>query len=223
LCSDCSENYCPRPSGPRTTSLFPAAESHLRDFGGGPRYARASAPRGGRSCHDYGLAPKKSGFTSPRGNRIQRPRDSHAGAARPLDRSNYDDRFAADLTPAGYHVTMLVGASPEVLVKKRGNVVSAHPLAGSAARSANPEEDRLAGERLLASDKDLREHAFVVEHLTEILAPMCDTFYAPNTPQLVQTNEMWHLRTPITGTLKKPTTALELAVRCHPTPAICGT
>ncbi|MGO1457980.1 MAG: chorismate-binding protein, partial [Corynebacterium casei] len=38
------------------------------------------------------------------------------------------------------------------------------------------------------------------------------------------TNEMWHLGTPITGTLKKPTTtALELAVRCHPTPAICGT
>lgn len=151
------------------------------------------------------------------------PVDPMLVAARLIDLSNHHDGFAADLTPAGYDGTMLVGASPEVLVKKRGNVVSAYPLAGSAARSADAEEDRLAGERLLTSDKDLREHAFVVEHLTEILAPMCDTFYAPNTPQLVHTNEMWHLGTPISGTLKKPTTALELAVRCHPTPAICGT
>lgn len=152
------------------------------------------------------------------------PVDPMLVAARLIDLSNHRDGFAADLTPAGYDGAMLVGASPEVLVKKKGNVVSAFPLAGSAARSANPEEDRAAGEQLLNSSKDLREHAFVVEHLAEILAPMCDSFYAPNTPQLVQTNEMWHLGTPITGTLKKPTTtALELAVRCHPTPAICGT
>ncbi|MGP5605635.1 isochorismate synthase [Corynebacterium casei] len=152
------------------------------------------------------------------------PVDPMLVAARLIDLSNHRDGFAADLTPAGYDGAMLVGASPEVLVKKKGNVVSAFPLAGSAARSANPEEDRAAGEQLLNSNKDLREHAFVVEHLAEILAPMCDSFYAPNTPQLVQTNEMWHLGTPITGTLKKPTTtALELAVRCHPTPAICGT
>lgn len=152
------------------------------------------------------------------------PVDPMLVAARLIDLSNHRDGFAADLTPAGYDGAMLVGASPEVLVKKKGNVVSAFPLAGSAARSANPEEDRAAGEQLLNSSKDLREHAFVVEHLAEILAPMCGSFYAPNTPQLVQTNEMWHLGTPITGTLKKPTTtALELAVRCHPTPAICGT
>lgn len=152
------------------------------------------------------------------------PVDPMLVAARLIDLSNHRDGFAADLTPAGYDGAMLVGASPEVLVKKKGNVVSAFPLAGSAARSANPEEDRAAGEQLLNSNKDLREHAFVVEHLAEILAPMCDSFYAPNTPQLIQTNEMWHLGTPITGTLKKPTTtALELAVRCHPTPAICGT
>lgn len=152
------------------------------------------------------------------------PVDPMLVAARLIDLSNHRDGFAADLTPAGYDGAMLVGASPEVLVKKKGNVVSAYPLAGSAARSADPEEDRAAGEQLLSSAKDLREHAFVVNHLAEILAPMCDSFYAPNTPQLIQTNEMWHLATPITGTLKKPTTtALELAVRCHPTPAICGT
>lgn len=35
---------------------------------------------------------------------------------------------------------------------------------------------------------------------------------------------MWHLGTPISGTLKdKDLTALELALAAHPTPAICGT
>src|SRR5699024_3218442 len=144
-------------------------------------------------------------------------------AARLIDLSNHRDGFAADLTPAGYDGAMLVGASPEVLVKKKGNVVSAYPLAGSAARSADPKEDRLAGERLLASDRDPRRHACAVAHPAKTLAPMCDTFYAPKTPQLVKPNEMWHLGTPISGTLKKPTSAPELAVRCHPSPAICGT
>ena len=114
------------------------------------------------------------------------PVDPMLVAARLIDLSNHRDGFAADLTPAGYDGAVLIKdvASPEVLVKKKGNVVSAFPLAGSAARSANPEEDRAAGEQLLNSNKDLREHAFVVEHLAEILAPMCDSFYAPNTPQL---------------------------------------
>lgn len=152
------------------------------------------------------------------------PVDPMLVAARLIDMSNHRNGFAADLTPAGYDGAMLVGASPEVLVKKQGNIVSAFPLAGSAARSANPEEDHAAGQHLINSAKDLREHAFVVDHLVEILRPLCSEFHAPSRPQLVQTNEMWHLGTPITGTLKKPTTtALELATLCHPTPAICGT
>lgn len=152
------------------------------------------------------------------------PVDPMLVAARLIDLSNHRDGFAADLTPAGYDGAMLVGASPEVLVKKQGNIVSAFPLAGSAARSADPAEDHAAGQHLINSSKDLREHAFVVDHLAEILGPLCSEFHAPSKPQLVQTNEMWHLGTPISGTLKKPgTTALELAVLCHPTPAICGT
>ena len=35
---------------------------------------------------------------------------------------------------------------------------------------------------------------------------------------------MWHLATPIVGQLSNPdTTALELALRIYPTPAVCGT
>ncbi|PIS61128.1 isochorismate synthase [Corynebacterium striatum] len=152
------------------------------------------------------------------------PVDPRFVAARLIDLSANRDGFIADLSPAGRPGAMLVGASPEVLVKKQGSTVTAFPLAGSAPRQADKARDHLAGQDLLRSAKDLHEHAFVVDHLRRILSPLCTTLDAPTTPELINTNEMWHLGTPIAGTLKDPKlTALELALLVHPTPAICGT
>lgn len=152
------------------------------------------------------------------------PTDPRLVAARLIDMSYHRDGFIADLTPAGREGAMLVGSSPEVLIKRQGSTVSAFPLAGSAARQKDKARDILAGQDLARSPKDLREHAFVVDHLRRILSPLCETLDAPLTPQLMKTNEMWHLGTPVVGTLKDPhLTALELAALVHPTPAICGT
>lgn len=152
------------------------------------------------------------------------PVDPRFVAARLIDLSANRDGFIADLSPAGRPGAMLVGSSPEVLVKKQGSTVTAFPLAGSAPRQADRARDHLAGQDLLHSTKDLHEHMFVVDHLRRVLTPLCDTLRAPTTPELISTNEMWHLGTPIAGTLKEPAlTALELAMLVHPTPAICGT
>lgn len=97
-------------------------------------------------------------------------------------------------------------------------------MAGSAPRQADKARDIKAGQDLHNSAKDLREHAFVVDHIRRILQPLCETLDAPTSPQLTSTNEMWHLGTPIAGTLKDSSiTALELAELVYPTPAICGT
>lgn len=153
------------------------------------------------------------------------PVDPRRVAARLIDLSSHRDGFIADLTPAGREGAMLVGSSPEVLIKRQGSTVTAFPLAGSAARNHdNAAADHIAGQDLLHSAKDLREHAFVVDHLRRILAPLCSTLDCPTTPILTSTQEMWHLGTPIAGTLKDSSiTALELALLVHPTPAICGT
>lgn len=151
------------------------------------------------------------------------PVDPLLVAARLIDNSSHRDGFIADLSPAG-RASVLVGSSPEVLVRRSGDTVSAYPLAGSAPRHPNRAEDAQRGERLAASAKDRIEHAFVVEHLRSVLAPLCSELFIPETPELTKTNEMWHLATPVVGKLKKPgLSALELAVRVHPTPAICGT
>ena len=152
------------------------------------------------------------------------PVDPLLVAARLIDNSYNRDGFIADLTPAGREGDMIVGSSPEVLVRRQGLTVTAYPLAGSAPRHADPETDAAVGGRLAGSSKDRDEHAFVVEHLREKLAPLCTRLEIPDAPEVTRTNEMWHLATPIVGTLREPAiTALELAVRTHPTPAICGT
>lgn len=118
----------------------------------------------------------------------------------------------------------LVGASPELLVSKRGPSVSSHPLAGSARRSPDLSQDETAAQALLTSDKDLREHALVVEAIMDALAPWCSELRAPPAPALVSTRTMWHLGTRIEGRLHRPNevSAAELAALLHPTPAVCG-
>ncbi len=152
--------------------------------------------------------------------------DARLVAARLIDNSYNRDGFITDLSPAGpeFEGRMFVGSSPEVLIKRQGSTVTAYPLAGSAPRSQDPNEDARTARTLHESSKNLEEHSYVVEHIRLALEPLCERVDIPERPELTRTNEMWHLATPIVGTLKDPsTTALQLALRVHPTPAICGT
>lgn len=118
----------------------------------------------------------------------------------------------------------LVGASPELLISKQGAAILSHPLAGSARRSLDVSRDEAAAQGLLASDKDRREHALVVEAILDLLAPWCSHLRAPPEPALVSTRTMWHLGTRIEGRLARPdaVSAAGLAALLHPTPAVCG-
>ncbi|MFI5501819.1 isochorismate synthase MenF [Nocardia asteroides] len=134
--------------------------------------------------------------------------------------------FLVDLAAAGgrYPGRHLVGSSPEILVRRTGNEVLSHPLAGSARRVLDdPAADRLAADTLLTSAKDHAEHRYVVDQVTAVLSDRCAEVDTP-APELTATPAMWHLGTPISATvpLAGPS-ALELAIALHPTPAICGT
>ena len=133
--------------------------------------------------------------------------------------------FAADVTdPAEIALARtLVGNSPELLAARRGDLVVSHPLAGTAPRSPDPDEDARRGEELASSAKDLREHALVVDRVAERLAPYCTSLEVPAAPSVTRTASLWHLGTRIEGTLRDPApTSLQLAEALHPTPAVCG-
>ena len=137
--------------------------------------------------------------------------------------------FAVDLdpvaagTPAG---RTLVGASPELLVSRHGTQVAANPLAGSAPRRADPEDDARVARDLLVSPKDRHEHAVVVDAVARALRPACVELDVPAEPEVIGTPTIWHLSTRLTGTLADPgdpaSSALALGLALHPTPAVCG-
>lgn len=125
--------------------------------------------------------------------------------------------------PCGEGAT-LVGASPELLVSRRGSEVRANPLAGSAPRSGDPREDRENARALGSSAKDREEHAIVVEHVAAVLRPLCQELRHDPEPQLLPTANVWHLSTRFSGRLRRPApSALDLVTALHPTPAVCGT
>lgn len=149
--------------------------------------------------------------------------------AEPLDTDAIFARLVAQ-NPSAYQFRLpldagaeLIGASPELLLRKQGNNVYSYPLAGSAKRQADPELDRKVSESLLQSGKDAYEHSLVIEDIRQQLAPICKTLEVPAAPSLMSTRAMWHLATSITGELADPSlTALQVASRLHPTPAVCG-
>jgi isochorismate synthase len=132
--------------------------------------------------------------------------------------------FVTPVAAASEHFTpLLVGASPELLVSRRGREVRSTPLAGSAPRAGDRDEDRANGEGLRASAKNREEHAIVVEAIAETLGPQCDDLHWDPEPVLLETANVWHLATRFKGVLRDPApTAVDLVAALHPTPAVCG-
>lgn len=117
----------------------------------------------------------------------------------------------------------LVGATPELLVSKTSTRICSYPLAGSAKRQRDMAEDAVAAAALCGSEKDLREHAMVVEYILDTLTPYCRHLRRPEGTSLTSTSSMWHLGTRIEGELADPDVAVVvLAAALHPTPAVCG-
>lgn len=149
-------------------------------------------------------------------------------AAQSLDSGALLERLVAQ-NPASFnfHVPLpdggvLLGASPELLLRKEGDRFSSLPLAGSARRQPDDLLDREAGNRLLASEKDRHEHELVTQSMQRTLAPRSLQLTIPQTPQLITTPTLWHLATPIEGQAKAAENALTLACLLHPTPALSG-
>jgi menaquinone-specific isochorismate synthase len=125
-----------------------------------------------------------------------------------------------------FRIGGFIGASPELLIERRGDRVSSHPLAGTIGRSGDLATDAALIAGLLASPKQRREHAYVIEGLRRSLAPVCTDLEVPDKPVVLELRNVSHLATRLTGVLSPGPhvpTALELVARVHPTPAVGGT
>jgi anthranilate synthase component 1 len=62
-----------------------------------------------------------------------------------------------------FGATLVIGASPEVLVRKEEDRVEVRPIAGTRKRGATPEEDARLEQELLADPKECAEHIMLVD------------------------------------------------------------
>jgi menaquinone-specific isochorismate synthase len=119
-----------------------------------------------------------------------------------------------------------VGASPELLVSRRGDAVVSHPLAGTVGLDGAAGSDAEASGRLLRSAKDHEEHQLVVEQIAAVLSARCSELTVPSEPTLVPLRSIAHLGTRLVGRLRHgadgPPSVLSLVAALHPTAAVGG-
>ena len=155
-------------------------------------------------------------------------RDLLVSADVPLDPRRILRRLAARFPDCWtFAVDGLLGATPELLLRRTGRRLSARVLAGTAPRGAGAEDERLAAE-LVGSVKDRAEHALAVDSLVRALEPYCTQLTAPEEPDLLTLANVRHLASDVRGTQRRRGARggaglLELIDAVHPTAAVCGT
>jgi len=132
-----------------------------------------------------------------------------------------------------FHVDGFIGASPETLVRRAGTDILSHPMAGTVPRSGDDVTDAALLAGLMASPKERWEHQLVVDAIDAQLRPLCQSLEVPAEPSVIALRNVSHLGTRLSGILAPigeatngaaPSlpTALELAARLQPTPAVGG-
>ncbi|SDN74407.1 menaquinone-specific isochorismate synthase [Lentzea jiangxiensis] len=120
-----------------------------------------------------------------------------------------------------YAVDGLVGATPELLLRRTGSVVDSRVLAGTTWPHDGVSDEELAA-ALMSSEKNLEEHDYAITSLAETLRPFCTTMSVEG-PSVLRLPNVSHLSSDVIGTLESPTSLLHLGSAVHPTAAVGGT
>jgi len=151
-------------------------------------------------------------------------RDIVGVAPEPIDVRYVLRRLAQDYPSCWtFSVDGLVGATPELLVRRTGDDVTSRVLAGTVKRRGEAAVDEGLARALLGSDKDLEEHKYAVHSVARALATHCTDLHVPLRPHILRLANVQHLATDVTGRLADSAPVLALAASLHPTAAVCGT
>jgi isochorismate synthase len=122
-----------------------------------------------------------------------------------------------------FAVDGFVGASPELLVSRAGDIVRSHPMAGTVARTGDPEADARLAAGPLSSAKDRAEHQVTIDAVLDTVLPFCSYVDSEPEPRVVALANVAHLASMVEGRLSSPpASVLSLVAALHPTPAVCG-
>ena len=135
-------------------------------------------------------------------------------------RTQYPDCYSFLISQDGE--TAFVGSTPERLASFHDREVLTEGLAGSISRGKTASEDAVLEYELLHSQKDLSEHAFVLDAIEENLHRFSDVYEHPKAPGIKKLSNVQHLYTPVHAKIKEGVSRTEVLSKLHPTPAVGG-
>lgn len=157
-------------------------------------------------------------------HKVVMARELLAIAEHPIDPRWLVDRLAAGYERCWtYSVDGLVGASPEMLVRRENGLVTSRVLAGTIWGTDEQETDLALASSLTRSSKNLSEHEYAVSSVALALAPYCSGMNVPDAPYVLELPNVFHLATDVTAVARPGASSLALAGALHPSAAVCGT
>jgi anthranilate synthase component I len=153
-------------------------------------------------------------------------------------------RFSGELTVDPFHIyrvlrtlnpspymfflrmddTLVVGASPEVMVRKEGHRVELRPIAGTRPRGVTPEADARFEEELLADPKERAEHVMLVDLGRNDLGRVCTTGSVRVSELMVveRYSHVMHIVSNVQGELQPERDAFDLVAATFPAGTLSG-
>jgi anthranilate synthase component I len=118
----------------------------------------------------------------------------------------------------------LVGASPEMLVRKQGRRIETRPIAGTRPRGMDAEGDRRLSEDLLADPKERAEHVMLVDLGRNDLGRVAvsGSVRVPTFMEIEHYSHVMHLVSSVEAELDSGRDALDALLACFPAGTVSG-
>lgn len=131
-------------------------------------------------------------------------------------------------SPYMYYLKMadevIVGTSPELLVRVEGDQVQTRPIAGTRPRGKTAEEDQALEQELLADHKERAEHLMLVDlgrndlgRVSEYGSVHCDTFM-----EIERYSHVMHIVSNVSGKLRHDKDFYDAFISCMPAGTVSG-
>jgi anthranilate synthase component 1 len=119
---------------------------------------------------------------------------------------------------------VLVGSSPEVMVRVEGGTVTVRPLAGTRQRGITEEEDQRLAADLLADPKELAEHVMLVDLGRNDVGRIARyrSVTLSDTMTIERYSHVMHITSNVSGELQEGKTAFDALRACLPAGTVSG-
>ncbi|MFH0828482.1 MAG: anthranilate synthase component I, partial [Candidatus Omnitrophota bacterium] len=119
---------------------------------------------------------------------------------------------------------VLIGASPELLVRCEDGLVRARPIAGTRARGKDEAHDQALEKELLNDEKEKAEHLMLVDLGRNDIGRVCKTgtVKVDNFMSVERYSHVMHIVSEVSGVLDKKYTAYDVLRACFPAGTVSG-